>query len=236
MAPLSVNELAKMIDHSIIDPYHTENDLINGIQLAKKYQTVQFVTQPFRVKQACQLLQGTSINLQTFIGLPDGSDRSEVKVFAAKNAPEDGAQELDMVINISALLSGDIDYVGEGVKTVVDTAKPYGVIVKAILEVFFLNDEQVIQAALAAERAGAGFIKTSSGTKPDKVSDVEYKVRLLRSVLKPETVIKASGGCYTIDAIPTYYKAGARRFGASETAEIPDNYAKILESGTTGLK
>lgn len=107
MAPLSVNELAKMIDHSIIDPYHTENDLINGIQLAKKYQTGQFVTQPFRVKQARQLLQGTSINLQTFIGLPHGSDRSEVKVFAAKNALEGGAQEL----------------VEKEVKTVVDTAK-----------------------------------------------------------------------------------------------------------------
>ncbi|KAH8665665.1 hypothetical protein BGZ61DRAFT_306516, partial [Ilyonectria robusta] len=123
MAPLSVNELAKMIDHSIIDPYHTENDLINGIQLAKKYQTGQFVTQPFRVKQARQLLQGTSINLQTFIGLPHGSDRSEVKVFAAKNALEGGAQELDMVINISALLSGDMGYVEKEVKTVVDTAK-----------------------------------------------------------------------------------------------------------------
>ncbi|KAL6408537.1 deoxyribose-phosphate aldolase [Ilyonectria robusta] len=123
MAPLSVNELAKMIDHSIIDPYHTENDLINGIQLAKKYQTGQFVTQPFRVKQARQLLQGTSINLQTFIGLPHGGDRSEVKVFAAKNALEGGAQELDMVINISALLSGDMGYVEKEVKTVVDTAK-----------------------------------------------------------------------------------------------------------------
>ena len=123
MAPPSVDELAKLIDHSIIDPFHTEQDLKDGVALAKKYKTGQFVTQPFRVKQARQLLKGTDIKLQTFVGLPHGSDHTAVKVLQAKNALEDGAQELDMVINISALLSGDIDHVERDVREVVETAK-----------------------------------------------------------------------------------------------------------------
>jgi deoxyribose-phosphate aldolase len=123
MAPPTVDELANLIDHSIIDPFHTKRDLITGVELAKKYKTGQFVTQPFRVKQARALLKGTDIKLQTFVSLPHGSDHTAVKVLEAKMALEDGAQELDMVINISALLSGDIDYVEEDVRAVVEAAK-----------------------------------------------------------------------------------------------------------------
>ena len=90
--------------------------------------------------------------------------------------------------------------------------------------------------ALAAERAGVGFIKTSTGTRPDEMSRVEHSVKTLRSVLKPETTIKASGGCYTIEAILAYYKVGARRFGASETAKILSAYASLLSTGETGLE
>ncbi|KAJ5379844.1 deoxyribose-phosphate aldolase [Penicillium cataractarum] len=254
MAPPTVDQLAKMIDHSVIDPFHTEQDLVNGIELAKDYHTGQFVTQPFRVKQARKLLEGTGINLQTFIGFPHGSDHTAIKVLQATTALEDGAQELDMVINLSALLSGDIEYVEQDIRAVVETAKvgdvsslllfqfptnnikSYGVVVKAIVEVFFLNDEQLTAAALAAERAGVGFIKTSTGTRPDEMHNVEHSVKLLRSILKPESVIKASGGCYTIEAILAYYKAGARRFGASETANILDAYSLLLDAGTTGLE
>ncbi|KAJ0357472.1 hypothetical protein COL154_010090 [Colletotrichum chrysophilum] len=229
MSPPTVAELAKLIDHSVIDPFHTENDLREGVALAKKYKTGQFVTQPFRVKQARELLKGTDIKLQTFVGLPHGSDHTAVKVLQASLALEDGAQEIDMVINISALLSGDVKYVEEEIKAVVETAK-------AIIEVFVLNDEQTKTAGLAAERAGVGFVKTSTGTKPDKVPDVERAVKVLRSVLKPTTVIKASGGCYTTDAIVTYYRAGARRFGAFETAKILEGYEELLLRGATGLE
>lgn len=109
-------------------------------------------------------------------------------------------------------------------------------IVKAIIEVFFLSTDQIKTAALAAERAGVGFVKTSTGTKSDRVPDVERAVKVLRSVLKPTTGIKASGGCYTTDAILTYYKAGARRFGAFETAKILECYEELLLRGATGLE
>ncbi|KAK9423327.1 putative deoxyribose-phosphate aldolase [Seiridium unicorne] len=141
-----------------------------------------------------------------------------------------------MVIDISALMSGDIDDVEKDVKALIDVAKPQGVPVKAILKVYYLNDNQVKSAALVAERAGVKFIKTLTGLRLDTTEDIEHKVKLLRSVLKPETATKASGGCYTIDAILTYYKAGARRFGVSATANILDDYSRMLKCETTGLE
>lgn len=123
MQPPTVEELAKLIDHSVIDPFHTEQDLIQGVALAKQYRTGQFVTQPFRVAQAKKLLDGSGIKLQTFVGYPHGSDHTEVKILQAKRALEDGVEELDMVINLSALLSGDIDYVEQDIRAIVETAK-----------------------------------------------------------------------------------------------------------------
>ncbi|PYI04698.1 aldolase [Aspergillus sclerotiicarbonarius CBS 121057] len=202
MAPPTVDNLASMIDHSVIDPFHTENDLREGIEIAKKCQTGQFVTQPFRVRHARQLLEGTGIRLQTFIGLPHGSDHTAVKVLQARLALADGAQELDMVINLSALLSGDAAYVEQDIRAVWflpwlahGPTPPHGVAVKAIVEVYFLNDDQLTAAVQAADRAGVAFIKTSTGTRPDRMADVEHSVRVIRAVAKPETIIKASGGC-----------------------------------------
>ena len=162
--------------------------------------------------------------------LAGGITPGGTRVVSAENlgrdlALEDGVDELDMVINISALLAGDIDDVEQEVASVVRIAAEYGVTVKAIIEVYFLNDEQIVAAALGAERAGAAFIKTSTGTRPDQQDDVTHAVRLLRGVLQPNTIIKASGGVYNLDAVLAYYEAGARRFGASETAQILDDLA-----------
>lgn len=225
---LSVEGLASMIDHSIIDPNHTLDDMRAGIEVARTYGAGRFVTQPFRVAEAKRLLEGSGIALQTFVGYPHGSDHTEVKLLQAKRALDEGVDELDMVINLSAMLSNDLSRVEADVSAVVQAAASYGVGVKAIIEVFFLSDEQAVMAARAAEEAGVAFIKTSTGTKPDRVEDVEAKVRLLRSVLKPETGIKASGGVYSLDAVLRYLKAGANRFGASETAAILDDYRNSL--------
>lgn len=121
--PPTYEELANMIDHSIIDPFHTQRDLVEGIALAKQYRTGQFVTQPFRVREAKRLLEGSGIKLQTFVGYPHGSDHTTVKVLQARQALEDGVEELDMVINLSALLSGDVYYVEQDIRAVVEIAK-----------------------------------------------------------------------------------------------------------------
>lgn len=232
----TVDQLATMIDHSVIDPFHTEQDLRDGVALARKYRTGQFVTQPFRVTQAKELLEGSGIALQTFVGFPHGSDHTEVKVLQAKRALDDGVDELDMVVNISSVLSGDFDRVEEDVRAVVDTASPYGVIVKAILDVYFLDDDTMLKAAAVAERAGVGFIKTSTGTRPDTTEDIAHKVALLRAATRPETTIKASGGVYSLAAVAAYYVAGARRFGAFETAAILDDYRAQLDAGNDPLE
>jgi deoxyribose-phosphate aldolase len=228
---ISVDDLASMIDHSIIDPNHTDDDMRAGIELACTYRTGRFTTQPFRVRRAKGLLEGTGIALQTYVGFPHGNDKTAVKVLQAKGALDDGVDELDMVINISALLSGDLGLVADDVRAVVETAAPYGVTVKAILECYFLSSEQKRSAALAAEKAGVAFIKTSTGTRPDKQASIAADVRLFRGILKPETVIKASGGVYDLDAVLLYYEAGARRFGASETAVILEDLRSRLEAG-----
>lgn len=228
---LSVNELASMIDHSIIDPNHTEDDMRAGIELAQRYRVGRFTTQPFRVKAAKALLAGTGIALQTYVGFPHGNDMTAVKVQQAKHALDDGVDELDMVVNLSALLSGDMRLVEEDIRQVVEVAGPYGVKVKAIIEVYFLTDEQKRVGAIVAEGAGAAFIKTSTGTRPDRRESVAADVRMLRAILKPETVIKASGGVYDLDAVLAYYDAGARRFGASETAAILEDLRSRIDEG-----
>lgn len=233
---LTVGELASMIDHSHILPDHTHADLIRGIEIAQRWQTGRFTTQPFRVPEARKLLGKGEIQLQTYIGFPHGNDHTATKVTQARQALEDGVDELDMVINISALLSGDVKLVEDDVRAVVDVARPYGVTVKAIIEVFYLNDEQLVQATHAAERAGAAFIKTSTGTRLDTTPVVKHAVEVIMKAKKPETIVKASGGCYDIDAVLAYYKAGARRFGAYESEKILTGYEALLKAGKTGLE
>lgn len=229
---LTVNALAQMIDHSIIDPFHTEKDMIEGIELATKYKTGRFTTQPFRVKAARKRLDGTGILLQTYVGFPHGNDHTEVKLLQAKRALDEGAQELDMVINISAFKSGDHGYVENDVRAIVDVAKPYGVTVKGILECFYHTRPQMLEAAKIVEKAGAAFVKTSTGQRPDMQAVIAEDVRRMREVLKPETTIKASGGCFNLDAILLYHRCGARRFGASETANILEDLRSRIDNGT----
>lgn len=232
---LTVDGLAQMIDHSIIDPFHTEADMIAGIELAKAYKTGRFTTQPFRVKATRKLLEGSGILLQTYVGFPHGNDHTEVKQLQARRALDEGVQELDMVINISAFLSGDHAYVQEDVQAIVELATPYKVTVKGILECFYLTRPQRLQAAQIVERAGAQFVKTSTGQRPDMQASIAEDCRTMRQVLKPETTIKASGGCFNLDAILLYYKNGARRFGASETAGILEDLRARIAAGTLDL-
>ncbi len=228
---LSVDDLAAMIDHSIIDPNHTEDDMIAGIETAIEYRTGRFTTQPFRVKSAKKRLEGKGIALQTYVGFPHGNDYTPTKVLQAQQALNDGVDELDMVINISAFLSGDAQYVEDDIRAIVNLATPYNVSVKGIIECFYLTREQRIKAARIVEAAGAAFVKTSTGQRADMQASIAEDVREMRKVLKPETTIKASGGCFNLDAILFYYRNGARRFGASETANILNDFRARTAAG-----
>lgn len=228
---LKVDELAAMIDHSIIDPNHTEEDMIAGIDLAVRYGTGRFTTQPFRVKAARRRLDGTGVALQTYVGFPHGNDHTATKLLQARQAIGDGADELDMVINISAFLSGDTSLVEDDVRAVVEEARPHGVSVKGIIECFYLTRDQRLEAARLVEAAGAAFVKTSTGQRADRQAAIAADVRAMRAILRPETTIKASGGCFDLDALLLYHDCGARRFGASETAAILEDLRARITRG-----
>jgi len=230
---IQVDELAAMIDHSIIDPNHTEDDMLAGIDLAVRYRTGRFTTQPFRVRAAKRRLDGTGVALQTYVGFPHGNDHTATKLLQARQALDEGVDELDMVINISAFLSGDHRTVEDDVRAVVEAAEPYGVTVKGIIECFYLTRSQRLVAAKLVEMAGAAFVKTSTGQRADRQAEIAEDVRAMRAVLKPETTIKASGGCFDLDALLLYHERGARRFGASETAAILDDLRQRLANGET---
>jgi deoxyribose-phosphate aldolase len=229
---LQVDELAAMIDHSIIDPNHTETDMYAGIDLALKYRVGRFTTQPFRVKAAKRRLDGSGVALQTYVGFPHGNDHTATKLVQARRALDEGVDELDMVINISAFLSAEHRYVEDDVRAIVELARPYRVTVKGIIECYYLARPQRLQAAKLVEAAGAAFVKTSTGQRPDMQAAIAEDITAMRAVLKPETTIKASGGCFNLDAILLYHRCGARRFGASETANILEALRDHIAAGT----
>jgi deoxyribose-phosphate aldolase len=215
-----------MIDHSILLPGQTDKDLEEGIALAVKYRVKCVVPKAFQAVQAKKLLEGSDVRLCIAIGFPQGLNLPEVKQHEAERALDQGAQELDMVINISALKSGRTDLVEQDIAGVVEAASRYGAPVKAILETYLLTDEEKVAACRIAERAGAVFVKTSTATQPGGATVED--VRLMRATVSEKVVVKASGYVTDIDKTLALYEAGARRFGTAFTADILEGLRRRL--------
>jgi deoxyribose-phosphate aldolase len=156
-------DIAKMIDHSLLKPEMTTDEIRKGCEVAKKYGVATVCCSPSALPLVAMLLKGTDIKPTTVIGFPHGYNKTETKVFEAEQAIKDGAVELDMVLNICKLKSGDFDYVSNDIKAVVDTAHKNKVLVKVILENFYLTDELKKIACRLCEEAGADWVKTSTG-------------------------------------------------------------------------
>ncbi len=223
---LSVDELAQMIDHSILLPGQTDADLVEGIAIARKYRVKCVVPKAFQAVRAKQLLEGSDVRLCVAIGFPQGLNLPEVKRYEAELVLQQGAQELDMVINISALKSGDHDLVERDIAGVVEVARRYEAPVKAILETCLLTNEEKVAGCRIAERAGAAFIKTSTATQPGGATAED--IRLMRATVSPKVIVKASGFVTDIDKVLALYEAGARRFGTSYTVTILEGLRKKL--------
>lgn len=223
---LSIDELAQMIDHSILLPAQTDQDLVDGIAIARKYRVRCVVPKAFQAARAKQLLQGSDVRLCIAIGFPQGLNLPEVKRDEAERALQQGAQELDMVINISALKSGQYDLVERDIAGVVEVASRYEAPVKAILETCLLTDEEKVAACRIAERAGAAFVKTSTATQPGGATVED--IRLMRATVSPKVVVKASGYVTDIEKVLALYEAGARRFGTGYTVNILEGLRKKL--------
>jgi len=210
--------IAKYIDHTNLKACASKEDIIKLCEEAKKYNFYAVCVNPYRVKLAKKQLQGTNIKVATVIGFPLGATPTEVKVFEAKKALEDGADEVDMVLNIGALKDKDYKYVRNDIAEVVRIAHEKGAIVKVIIETCYLSDnEKEITCKLAME-AGADFVKTSTGfgTGGATVKDV----KLMRKVVGDKLGVKAAGGIRTYEEALAMINAGANRIGTSSGVKI----------------
>jgi len=217
-------QLAKVIDHSLLRPELTEQDVIDGCTLAAKYHTATVCVKPCHVKLAARLLEGTDVLVSTVVGFPHGGNLTAIKVAEAQAAMDDGAVELDMVLNIGQLRSGKLDDVYMDIKAVCETAHARGAKVKVIFENAYLDDEQKILACKLCEAAGADWVKTSTGFAPSGATLDD--LRLMRANVSEKVQVKAAGGVRTLDALLAVIDTGATRCGATATATILDDFEK----------
>jgi deoxyribose-phosphate aldolase len=232
MTPLSsktitYEQLAKVIDHSLLRPELTEAEVIAGCELAARYHTATVCVKPCHVKLAKQTLKDSDVIVSTVVGFPHGSNLTEIKVAEAQKAMDDGALELDMVLNIGQLRSEKNDCVRDDIKAVCDAAHARGVKVKVIFENAYLTDAEKITACKLCEAAGADWIKTSTGFAPSGATLED--LRLMRANVSEKVQVKAAGGVRTLSALLDVIDAGVTRCGATATATILDDFKAQLE-------
>jgi deoxyribose-phosphate aldolase len=227
---ISVQEIAKMLDHSLLKPELTVDQMVAGCRLARRYGVAAACVKPSEVARAKEEVEGSGVLPATVVGFPHGAHRTEVKVLEAELAIRDGARELDMVLNIGRLLSGDFDFVEKDIRAVVDTAHSHGVIVKVILENCYLTDPLKIAACGISEKAGADFVKSATGFGPG--GTVLADLVLMRKSVGPKVKVKAAGGIRTLDALLPAFRAGTVRFGTTASDVILDEAEKRQKEGT----
>jgi deoxyribose-phosphate aldolase len=215
---LTSRDIAKMIDHSLLKPELTTEQVIEGCKLAAEYDAATVCVKPCDVRISKEILKDTDVLVTTVIGFPHGSNKTELKVSEAREAIKDGAVELDMVLNIGKLLSREFEYVESDIKAVVDAAHENDVIVKVILENCYLTDELKEIACKLSEKAGADFVKTSTGYGTGGATIEDLK--LMRTSCSPAVRVKAAGGVRTLDGALAVRSVGAVRFGATATKAI----------------
>jgi len=224
-----VSEIAKMIDHSILHPTLTDDDLRKECEVARKYDVASVCVKPYAVKQAVEFLRGSDVLVGCVIGFPAGNSSISVKAFETETACRDGAVEIDMVINIGKALQEDWDYLEEEIKTVVETSHRYGAITKVIFETDFVTrDDHKIRLCEICSRVGAEYVKTSTGFGFVKGPDGKFSytgatahdLSLMRKHSAPEVKVKASGGVRTLTELLKYKELGISRCGATATVAM----------------
>jgi deoxyribose-phosphate aldolase len=211
--------VASLLDHTLLKPDATYDDIARLCDEAIKHSFAAVCVQPCHVRLVSERLDraGSRVKACSVAGFPQGSNRSDVKEFEARKAVGDGAREVDMVINVGALKSGDYRYVENDIRSVVE-ACGRGVITKVILETGYLNEEAIIKACALAKAAGANYVKTSTGFGPRGASVED--IRLMRKVVGEEMGVKAAGGIRTAEDVKKMVEAGATRIGTSASIKI----------------
>jgi deoxyribose-phosphate aldolase len=219
---LTYQQIAKSIDHSLLRPELDDAFITAGCRLAVQYEVASATVRPADVARACGLLKGSTVLVGTVAGFPHGSSTTATKVFEARRAIEEGAREVDMVIDIAGLISGRDDAVREQIAAVVEVAHPSGALVKVILENAYLNNQQKVRGCQLVEAAGADFVKTSTGFAPTGATMED--LALMRRSVSPRVQVKAAGGVRTLDALLAVLELGVSRVGATATATMLDEF------------
>jgi deoxyribose-phosphate aldolase len=218
----SKEKIAKTIDHSLLKPEMTRDEVRQGCEIAKKYQVASVCCKPSDVAFCAEILKGSNVEVGTVVGFPHGSSTTETKVYETKDAISNGATEIDMVLNIGQLKSGLYDAVKADIAAVVEAAA--GKLVKVILENAYLNDDEKVTACKLCEAAGAHYVKTSSGYAPSGATIAD--VKLMRATVSSSVKVKSAGGVRTLDALIEMLDAGVERSGATTTNIMLDEYTQ----------
>jgi deoxyribose-phosphate aldolase len=209
--------VASMIDHTLLKPNATRQEIEKLCEEARRYRFASVCINPCNVPLCAQMLRMTNVKVCTVVGFPLGANRSEVKAFETERAIIDGAQEIDMVINVGALKSKDLDLVERDIRAVVEACRSI-VVSKVIIEAALLTDEEKVEACRLAKAAGADFVKTSTGFGPGGAT--AHDVALMRATVGSEMGVKAAGGIRDAATAREMIEAGASRIGASASVKI----------------
>lgn len=224
---LTYDTIARRIDHSLLAPTLTRSDLESGCRLAAEYGVVSVCIKPYAVPLARDLLSGSVVAVGTTIGFPHGGHTTEAKIFESRRAIDDGAVELDMVVNIGQVLGGEWGPVRDDIAAVTEAAHAGGAIVKVIFENCYLDDDQKARLCAICGEVGADYVKTSTGYGTGGATHAD--LILMRKAAPPHVKLKAAGGVRDLDGAIAVVELGCDRIGASRTAEILDALRARLE-------
>ena len=220
------DDIAQMIDHSLLQPTLTDGALQRGCRMAVEYSVASVCIKPYYLKRCAELLSGTTVKPSTTIGFPHGGHATSIKGAEAKLALDGGGQELDMVVNIGKVLSGDWDFVRADIKMVLDATHARGQVLKVIFENCYLEDDHKIRLCEFCGELGVDFVKTSTGYGSGGANIAD--LRLMRNHSPDHVQIKAAGGVRTLDQLLEVRALGVSRVGASRTADMLDECKRRL--------
>jgi deoxyribose-phosphate aldolase len=224
--PYNYLEIAKMIDHSLLNPTLTTSELEEGCALAIRYNVASVCILPYALARAAQLLAGTDVKSSTTIGFPHGGHTTAIKLAEVRQALKDGGQELDAVINISKARSGDWDYVRSELSVLTDQVHAGGAKIKVIFENAYLDDAAKIRLCEICAEIGADWVKTSTGYAPTGATLADLE--LMRKHSPPHVQVKAAGGIRDLDALLAVRAIGVTRVGATRTESMLEDCRKRL--------
>lgn len=221
---ITYEQFVKLFDHTLIKPTLTEEEIIAGCQKARDYAVASVHVQPAYIPLAAKILEGSGVLPAIPLGFPHGGHTTHTKLFEAQNALDNGAREIDMVINLIKLHSHEDAYVRDEIQAVVELGHKVGIIVKAIICLGYLSKEEIVRASKLAAQAGADFVKTSTGFEP--TGPTPDDIRLIWETVGPKVQVKAAQGVRTLATAFALMDAGASRLGATATFEILEEYKK----------